>query len=364
VMWFERVPSAEIDMVQLAWVVGSLYCFYRAYVGEEIQGSTKAPMVWWIAALLCVAGGLLTKWTAPIFFYATTIPFVWWRDRLRLLFTTAHLTGLAVAVALVSLWIAAVVWCVGWGRLYDTVCQEALPKFLPGQRERGYPWLEIIQLPARVLVGSLPWTGFALLTLNPKVSRDWSQDAKRLLAFFHCWLWPNLLFWSLAPNHAPRHSFPLSPAIAGLATLVLVATLSKQLRWPRLLPPAAPTVAVILTGIVVAKVVFVSAIMPDRIRGREPVEKGEMLARLVPPDATLYLFGVKDEGLMFYYDRPVRRLRDPALLPAGNELLYCIITDAEYQKWRDEISEAPLHELEDEQGAKLLLVRIRPDPLR
>ena len=38
-----------------------------------------------------------------------------------------------------------------------------------------------------------------------------------------------------------------------------------------------------------------------------PKEKGEQLAAWVPDGNTLYLFQVKDEGIMFYYRRPVRR---------------------------------------------------------
>jgi hypothetical protein len=89
-----------------------------------------------------------------------------------------------------------------------------------------------------------------------------------------------------------------------------------------------------------------------------------LLAQLVPPNATLHLFGVKDEGVMFYYGRPVCRFRDPTHLPSQDELLYCIITESEWWQWRHVTTGETLHELCDEQGSKLLLVRMRYDPTR
>src|SRR4051812_8653215 len=73
-MWLERVPTAEIDMVQLAWVAAAVLFFLRALERAETTRGRWAGWGWWQAALLCVAGGLLTKWTAPAFFYLTAIP--------------------------------------------------------------------------------------------------------------------------------------------------------------------------------------------------------------------------------------------------------------------------------------------------
>ena len=64
----------------------AILCAARAL---EIAEGERVPWTyagWWLAALLCVAGGVLTKWTAPAFFYGTLIPLLWWRGRLRLLF--------------------------------------------------------------------------------------------------------------------------------------------------------------------------------------------------------------------------------------------------------------------------------------
>src|SRR5262245_22138565 len=97
VMWLDKVPAAEIDILQVAWVTAAILGFLRAVECPDVgarsvsEGETapsltlRAPTWWWVAALLCVAGGFLTKWTAPAFFYATVIPLLGCRGQLRLL---------------------------------------------------------------------------------------------------------------------------------------------------------------------------------------------------------------------------------------------------------------------------------------
>src|SRR5262249_21744553 len=156
----------------------------------------------------------------------------------------------------------------------------------------------------------------------------------------HCWTWPNVFFWSIIPEHAPRHSFPLFPGIAGLAAFVWVAWLTGKMPWPltaskvvdadrqsrssagvftkrwrrvtgmalRFGAKPGSVLLGMLTLWLVAKVAFVEVVVPARLHNREPRAKGERLAALVPPDKTLYLSKLKDEGIMFYYRRNVRRL--------------------------------------------------------
>ena len=73
-----------------------------------------------------------------------------------------------------------------------------------------------------------------------------------------------------------------------------------------------------------AKGVFVHAVTPHRNHGRAPRAKGQLLAQLVPPGCVLYLFKLKDEGIMFYYGRTVRRLAGPAQSPGpGRPRSFC-----------------------------------------
>src|SRR5206468_1982818 len=122
VLWLDKASAAEIDMVQVAWVSAAVLFFLRAIdgaggngaaVGGEVHywllscvgvpalagmerrppkgGTPTQQWPWWLAALGCVAGGVLTKWTAPAFFYATAITLLWRRGQLRLLWRAPHL---------------------------------------------------------------------------------------------------------------------------------------------------------------------------------------------------------------------------------------------------------------------------------
>src|SRR5207237_10578180 len=122
-------------------------------------------------------------------------------------------------------WIGAGVAWTSWDAFYSTVSREALMRLLPSRHYRPYPWHETLAHPFKVLGESLPWSVFALLTLRPGFARLWDERARRLLQALHCWVWPNLFFWTIIPEHAPRHSFPLFPGIAGLAAMVWIAWL-------------------------------------------------------------------------------------------------------------------------------------------
>jgi hypothetical protein len=337
-----------------------------------------------------VAGGILTKWTAPAFFYGTVVTLLWWRGRLRLLLGRHHLVSAAVCAGLCLAWIGAAVALTSWHTFYGTVSREAFMRLLPSHHHRPYPWLETLAHPFKVLMANLPWSAFALLTLRPGFARLWDERGRRLVQAMHCWTWPNLFFWSIIPEHAPRHSFPLFPGIAGLAALVWWAWLTGKLPWPATLSHDAKPIAHPLTGFFtglrrragglalrfgarpawvlvgmlaiwfVAKIVFVEVVVPARSHNREPHAKGERLAALVPPDKALYLSRLKDEGIMFYYRRTVRRLDSFEELLSLEQPAYCILSDSEWREWWLPGTAVVIERMSDQQGAPIVLVKVLP----
>ncbi len=428
-LWLDKSMAAEIDMLQAFWVSASILFFLRGLEAIEDRGwrmedggSPDGPRVeyrrftfrdhedvpplirqdsasvkpkqlthpsildpssslwfWWIAALLCVAGGVLTKWTGAAFFYGTVVPLLWWRGQLRLLWGRHHLVCAGVAAGICLAWVAAAVAMTGWQEFYGTVSREALMRLSPSHHHRPYPWGESLVHPFRLLAAGLPCSAFALLTLRPGFATIWDPKARRLLQALHCWVWPNMLFWSAIPEHATRHSFPLFPGLAGLSAMVWVAWLRgyqlpnwkfafSRLRW---LSPSAMTThctrfspARVFLGLIfvwlVVKLVFVEAVLPRRNPARQPKEKGEQLAALVPANDVLYLFQLKDEGIMFYYGRAVRRLPGPAQLPSSDRGLYCILDETEWKNWADARPVETLLKMPDEQGDSIFLVRVKP----
>jgi 4-amino-4-deoxy-L-arabinose transferase-like glycosyltransferase len=362
-MWLDKASSAEIDMLQTGWVTGSLLCFFRAVEADE-TGERGMSLGLWLAALACVAGGTLTKWTAPAFFYATVLPFLWRHGQFRLLWSRNHLMGVGIASALCLAWAGAAVAIAGWGVFYQTVAREALVRFSVDyhqqalQHEHIAGWPAILAYPFRVWAASLPVSAFALPALWPGLVARLDERGQRLVLFFHCWIWPNLLLWSLIPEKAVRHSFPLVPGIAGLAAVVWTACLSGQLAWhlPRLAP--GRVLIGLVAGWLIVKAAMVHVVIPTRSRAHTPRTKGEQIAAHLPVGNTLYLFHLKDEGLMFYYGRPVQRLKGPAYLPSSDEPLYCILDEAEWREWSPERPAQVVLCLRDGQGAPIVLVRI------
>jgi 4-amino-4-deoxy-L-arabinose transferase-like glycosyltransferase len=383
-MWLDKASAAEIDMMQVAWIAGAILSFLKALEIHEASGVQSASRIeilrvspsgqvqeqaapqrdpsgllwfWWTSALLCVAGGVLTKWTAPAFFYATVIAMLARRGRLGLLFSRYHLVAAAVGASLCFAWMAAAIYLAGWPALYETVSREALMRLSPHHHPGPYPWQAALLHPLKILAANLPWTIPALLTLRPGFGQLWNQPERRLLQLMHCWFWPSLLFWTLIPEHAMRHSFPMYPAVSGLAAFVVCAWLSGRIAWRS---PAFCRPALLLTVLLVVwigvKLVHVHAIVPARSEHRAAHAKGTLLASLVPPGVTLNLFRLKDEGILFYYGRPALRWSDPTALASFAEPAYCILDGEEWQRWQDDRRVELLRGFSDEQGDPIYLI--------
>jgi 4-amino-4-deoxy-L-arabinose transferase-like glycosyltransferase len=392
-MWLDKASAAEIDMMQVAWTAGAILSFLKALEiheasssprsgqirilritqtgqvlegprefqhGPEVKNSSARLWFWWIFALLCVAGGVLTKWTAPAFFYATVIAMLWWRGRLGLLFGRHHLVAALMGASICLTWIIAAVSLVGWHALYETVSREALMRLSPHHHPGPYPWQAAILHPIKILAASIPWTIPALLTMRSGFGQLWNERERRLLQLMHCWLWPNLLFWTLIPEHAMRHSFPMFPAISGLAAFVICAWLGGRIPWPSW---AFCQPARLLGGILVlwlcVKLVFVHVVIPPRSEHRAARPKGALLAALVPPEHTLNLFRLKDEGILFYFARPALRWSAPTAIRSSAETAYCILDEEEWTRWQNDHRVEMVRGLSDEQGDPIYLIRWR-----
>jgi 4-amino-4-deoxy-L-arabinose transferase-like glycosyltransferase len=414
VMWLDKAPSAEIDMLQVMWVTAAILIFLRGLEalgketrtqGDKETGPCTSLLVslspslpvwsWWLLSLLCVAGGVLTKWTAPVFFYATVITLLWRRGQLRLLWSRYHIISAAAAASVCLAWVGAAVYRTGWDEFYGTVSREAFQRLWPPDHYEAqrllapqhdhsyYPWKLTLLHPFKLWAMNLPWSAFALVTLWPGFARLWDERGRRLLQAMHCWVWPNLIFWSIIPEHASRHSLPLFPGIAGLGAMVWIAMLTGKLEFsaqhsvPSIQYSVLSTLRVYVAHIkpvsafisfvgvwLIVKLVFVHGVIPHRNPARAPQAKGEQLAALVPPGKTLYLFHLKDEGIMFYYSRQrapdapaVRRLGSPDQLPSSGEPVYCILNESEWNELKAMRPADDLLHLEDEQKAPIVLVR-------
>lgn len=358
IMWLDKASAAEIDMLQVFWVTAAIIFFLRAM--EDTPAIAASPRrrvatsLFWLVALACVAGGVLTKWTAPVFFYASVLPLLWWRGQLRLLWCWRHLLGVALAAGICLTWAGLVVMQVGWQTLYDTVCREALVRLSPGHYPKPYSWIETAMHPLCFWLAALPISLFALPACQRRFFAELDERETLLCQAMHCWIWPSLIFWSFVPDHALRNSMPLYPGIAGLAALVW---------WKRNETRASyrPGLLAVLIVVWWIKLAYVHVVMPERTVGRQTRSKGERIAAHMPAYVTLYLFRFKDEGLMFYYGRKVVRLTGPEQLLSTTEPMYCMLAESEWRQWdlRRRPAEVVL-QMADAQGDPITLVRVWP----
>jgi 4-amino-4-deoxy-L-arabinose transferase-like glycosyltransferase len=351
VLWLDKVPSAEIDMTLVGWVTAAMVFFHRS-----IRSPARVSASCLTLSLLCVAGGTLTKWTAPAFFYLTVVPLLAWRGELRILFGWRHGLALATAAATCSLWVMAVTHEIGWAMLIETVHREAAYRFAPRASSGGYPWSGAAGYPLLVLAAHLPLSLLALRTLRPGFAAQWDERGKLLLQLLHCWTWPNLLFWSLVPNHNVRYLLPMSPGLMGLGVMGLLGLLPRVTRFGPVLSlqgRSKQAMVAFLVFWICAKIAFVELVVPRRTASHDPVPIAARLRELVPADHTLSLCRVKDEGVMFYYARPVIRLKSPLEVPAGG---YAILMQEEWAGCPEGAGFEVAATLRDQQGAPLILV--------
>jgi hypothetical protein len=207
--------------------------------------------------------------------------------------------------------------------------------------------------PLLVYAAHLPLAFFVLRTFRPSFWQQFDDRGKLLLQLLHCWTWPNLLFWSLVPNHNVRYALPMSPGLMGLGVMGLMEW------WLR---PQAPGekdwrsfFLYAFLGIwLAAKVAFVEIVIPSRTAHHNAEPIAATLRELVPSDRTLYLFRMKDEGVMVYYARSVVRLNQLDELSPGE---FAVLIRQEWDEWSTSGTLEQVAWLHDQQGDPMIVVR-------
>lgn len=239
--------------------------------------------------------------------------------------------------------------------LIDTVIAEGSQRFGPRHSGRSYPWLESLSYPFQILGANAPWSLLALYALRPSFFRQWNENGRRLLLLFHCWTWPNLLFWSLPAQHHVRYSLPMCPGIVGLGVMVCLAWTQSAFSQPTRFSPRFAFVGILLAWCVV-KVVYTEVVVPRRSEAPHLNDTVNVLRERVPSGETLYLCKLKDEGVLFYFGRPARRFtwKHPPELA-----VYALLIEAEWRAHASMNRFEVIAWLRDQQGDAIVLVKFR-----
>jgi 4-amino-4-deoxy-L-arabinose transferase-like glycosyltransferase len=347
-LWLEKASSSEIDTMLVMWVLAAWSCFLKVMESAD----TKWEWRWWMLALLCVAGGVLTKWTSFLFFYAMAIPTLLWHRSFWRLFAWPHLLAATVGVMVVLLWLAPVTMVLGLDNVAQMLWKEGAPRVIHSENGSSKLVLETVAHPFKVMGIALPWSLLALWLWFR--SRHRQECLRQKILFHTLWAWAvvGTLMMTVFPDHNIRQSFSLVPALTLLGILYLSShinlTWHTHRRW--------------LIGIVclwaIIKIVHVEVLIPARFAKRPDLDaQARVMQAFVAPQATLYLSRAKDECLMFHYGAPVRRLREwDQLLDAT---CYCVLTVEERANWSATSRIVAEQAIRDAQGETLVLVQLR-----
>ncbi len=358
-LWLDKVPSAEIDMTLVGGVTLALLAGYQGVVADRWR------VVWSAASLLALLTATLTKWTAPAFYVLTMVPWLLGTGRWRQVLCWQWFVATILIAVLGGAWLLAVGRAVGWATVWETLAAEAAYRLTPHPAAKGVSLSERLLFPLKVVAGLLPASALALYAtyaivrpgVRDRFAGDRHTEAFPAVAsgrpewtlFLCCWVWINLAFWALVPNSNVRYVLPIAPAVTALG----VAGWLRLRNWcdERFRRGAVPT---LLAAWLVVKCVHVAYVMPQRSVHRDPLPAARALQTLVPDGVILYIDLLKDEGVMFYYGRPVRRCRPLAALPPGS---WAAATRTEWEQLRTDAAWQLLAELRDQQGDPLLLLR-------
>lgn len=395
-LWLEKVPSAELDMLLTAWVGLSLVAGWHALDAEE-RGQLPRAWGWWLLAILAVAFGVLTKWIAWLYFYAAIVPLAVIRGQWRALMRPRHLVAALIGFLVVAAWGAAICQVIGWQSTAEQILTEARAKFIASHHSGPPRWLETALHPLKIFVATLPWSVWLCFTMVRSWWSALSTGQRRLAEEMSCWFWPNLLLFTLLPEHGTRQSFPFMPATGALAGLIWAQALSNQLptsliNWHHrfalgclltaggltlisgaaglfILKPVDWWLTVGLSGLALmtlqegfqqwrlgntfrvaacllgtwafVKIAYVELVVPQRDADRQVRRKADHLASLLPADTVPVISQLKDEGLMFYLKRPVLRQRNWDQLAIGENRVHCLLLTA--AEWRQLQSRSDWH---------------------
>jgi len=203
--------SGELDALFTFWIVAAFGCF-------ETGRRAQSPWRQWCLSQVVLAGGVLTKVLAPVFFYPPILYCVW-KDRKNVPFALwPFLLGLITEIVLVSAWLIPYSQRSSAASLGQRWTEELLSRTPLGSSMVQFV-AHIAYFPFEIIGTMLPWSLVFGLCLLPQVRRAMlhavqREPCLRLAAAIS--LWSLGLLWPM-PGAKGRYLFP---ALAFFAVLV------------------------------------------------------------------------------------------------------------------------------------------------
>lgn len=204
----QKGTSAEIDSLLILLTALSSLLWINGYLCQW------RPVYLWSASLFVLGLAFLTKGPqSPAYFYTTVFGYLLMKKRLSFFFTRAHLTGIAIFLLVLGMYLAFV--------LRETSFQEYVKMWEEQIMSRGdsskHSFLgHFAEYPFQVLLSFMPWTLFAFPALFVKELREKAREIFRneVILFSVVLILVNLPVYWLLPNARIRYILPAGPFFA------------------------------------------------------------------------------------------------------------------------------------------------------
>jgi len=345
----DKAIRAEIDMTFTFFVNFALLLWFYYFEGKKRE-------LWaWIISLAVISVATLTKGIqAPAFFYCGIIPYLFFKKQAGKIFSPSHGVGLCVCMGIFSLWLIPFISRIDFSDVLNAWFREIIVRREP--LGSGGFVAHLIEFPFQYVVAYLPWIPLLLLWIRRPLQQE--HPLMRDLAVY-CMLFLLIsfpIYWFL-PGARLRYLMPLSGNLAILLTIPLHAAMTGNMGDTTLGKRYFQTLGVLLillglsaplwsnkfglSGNPVALILLATLFMasPFLIRQRTNMMKStgllltvtllgkllwaslyfpyhadhlshyrnaaQQVNMLVPPDAKLYDYKVRNGHLAYYLGRPV-----------------------------------------------------------
>jgi len=202
--------SGELDPLFTFWITASFFCF-------EMGRRKRSAWLQWFLPQALLAGGILTKVLAPLFFYPPVL-FCTWKDREKIPFSAkAFALGLVTEMLLVSAWLIPYSFRGSAASLGKRWTEEMLQRTPLWNGAEAF-LKHLILFPLEILGTMLPWSIACALWLVPNVRRHF-LTLLRMDPFLRLTsaiaLWSIGLLWIMTGAKG-RYLFPSLPFLAVL----------------------------------------------------------------------------------------------------------------------------------------------------
>lgn len=240
---------ATTDAVLLACVLGAQGFLLRAYLAARTDGPTPGHGLA-LAGWAAFAVGILIKGPVIIGVCAVTILALSLLDRDgRWLGRTRPLMGLALTLALVLPWFAAI-WLQSHGQFYQqSLGHDFAGKLEGGQESHGAPPGYFL-----LLANLTFWP--ATLFLMPGLMAAIRDRAEPAIRFLLVWAGACWVLFELVPTKLPHYVLPVYPALAMLAAAWALGAKEDKSLWDRVLFYAAGVQFALGTAVLAAAAVL------------------------------------------------------------------------------------------------------------